>query len=193
MTEALAALVTKLLALPVAAKGAVGVTAAAAVIGTAGAAGVLPAAADESKSPAAEQPEQAVVSQDVVSQDVDAEEGEGGRPADAPALPEQAAFGQQTAADARDDGVVGADVAEQARANPLARPPAAASRPEQKASRVEQPPAAPEPPAMPPQSDAGRQTAEQSSGRQVPAGPPAGRDAAESGASNSDRTETGRP
>lgn len=150
MNEALVALAAKLISLPVAAKGAVGATAAAAAIGTAGATGVMPIPTDVTVQPAVEQ--SAVhdgAAQRGVAQGRSAEapgrsgeargrsakapgrSGEArGRSGEVPGRPAKAGFGQSTAADARDGGVDGAEVAARARATAAYPRPVGTGRPE---------------------------------------------------------------
>lgn len=187
MLEILSGVVAKLVGLGAAAKATAGLTAAAAAVAAAGATGVLPDLPEQADrsgvEQVVEQVEGAVEDGDaleVVEDEIeDADEieppevedgaeqdGDEGTGEPAP----QASFGQSVAEDAREGGVVGSEIAEQARQQGTDRRDAAgppADLPEQASTGIERSEAGAA------NGDAGRETADNAPVEQAPAGTPA--------------------
>ncbi len=188
MLEILTGLLAKLAALGAAGKATAGLTAAAAAVAAAGATGVLPALPEQADRGTVERGVE-VAEPDVEMPDtglVDLPEAPGDEVKGEPAP--QASFGQSVAEDAREGGVVGSEIAEQARQQGTDRRADAgrpADLPEQASTGVErsqagaangdagraQGAAAAEAGAA--NADAGRETADSAPVEQAPAGTPA--------------------
>lgn len=189
MLEIVTGLLAKLAALGVAAKTTAGLTAAAAAVAAAGATGVLPDLPEQADRGTVEQVTEVAEVDDVEAPDtglVETPEAPDDEVKGEPAP--QASFGQGVAEDARDGGVVGSEIAEQARQQGTDRRGDAgrpAELPEQASTGVErsesgaangdadQAEGAAAAEAGASNADAGRETADNAPVEQAPAGTPA--------------------